>query len=165
LLRIGEAPNDALLISLGHHLLGYNYIGLGEFTLARAELEQTLLAMSDPALRTAATALTESGEELVALLSHLAVPLAQLGYLDQARARRDAAIVEARKLRHAFTLAFALGFSLHIEEAASEAVMLRAEERWLSRRNTAFLFGRRGEPYIGAGALPWWAARQRASRK
>jgi len=113
---------------LGHHLLGYNYIGLGEFTLARAELEQTLPAMSDPALRSAATALTECGDELVVMLSHLAVPLAELGYLDQARARRDAAIVEARKLRHAFTLAFALGFSLHIEEAASEAVMLRAEE-------------------------------------
>jgi class 3 adenylate cyclase/predicted ATPase len=126
-LRIGEACNDALLISMGHHLLGYNYIGLSQFTLARAELERTLLANSDPALRSAATALTDV-DELVVTLSHLAAPLAQLGYLDQARARRDAAIVEARKLRHAFTLAFALGFSLHIEEAASEAVMLRAEE-------------------------------------
>jgi len=124
LLRIGEAPSDAL----GHHLLGYNYIGLGEFTLARAELERTLLAMSDPALRSAATALAENSDELVVTLSHLAMPLAQLGYLDQARARRDAAIVEARKLRHAFNLAFALGWSVFIEEAASEPVMLRAEE-------------------------------------
>jgi class 3 adenylate cyclase/predicted ATPase len=130
LLRIGEARNDALLISLGHHLLGYNYIGLGEFTLARAELEQTLRAEdADPALRSAANAMTEHVcDEFVALLSHLAVPLAQLGYLDQARARQDAAIQEARRLAHAFTLAFALGWSLHIEEAASEAVMLRAEE-------------------------------------
>jgi predicted ATPase len=84
--------------------------------------------MSDSTLRSAATELTESGDELVVLLSHLAAPLAQLGYLDQARARRDAAIVEARKLRHAFTLAFALGMCVFIEEAASEAVMLRAEE-------------------------------------
>jgi predicted ATPase len=129
-LQIGEARNDALLISLGHHLLGYNYIGLGEFTLARAELEQTLRAEdADPALRSAANAMTEHVcDEFVALLSHLAVPLAQLGYLDQARARQDAAIQEARRLAHAFTLAFALGWSLHIEEAASEAVMLRAEE-------------------------------------
>ena len=77
ILRIGEARNDALLISLGHHLLGYNYIFLGEFTLARAKLEQTLRAEdADPALRSAATALTgEYCDELVALLSHLAVPL------------------------------------------------------------------------------------------
>jgi len=88
ILRIGEASNDALLVSLGHHLLGYNYTALGEFTLARAELEQTLIALVDPVLRSAATALTGSGEELVVTLVHLAFPLARLGYLDQARARR-----------------------------------------------------------------------------
>src|SRR4029077_7961430 len=53
MVRIGEARND--VISMGHHLLGYNYIFLGEFTLARAELEQKLLALSDPALRSDAT--------------------------------------------------------------------------------------------------------------
>jgi len=87
-LRIGEARNDAVLIYLGHHLLGYNYILLGEFTLARAELEQKLLALSDPAVRSDATG---GVDQLVATLVHLAQPLAQLGYLDQARARRDAA--------------------------------------------------------------------------
>jgi predicted ATPase len=127
-LRIGEARNDAVLISLGHHLLGYNYIFLGEFTLARAELEQNLLALSDPALRSAATVTAHVGDELVATLVHLAQPLAQLGYLDQGRARLDAGIEEARKLAHAFSLAFALYWSVYIEEAASEAVMLRAEE-------------------------------------
>jgi predicted ATPase len=128
MLRIGEARNDALLISHGHHMLGYNYICLGEFTLARAKLEQKLLAMSDPALRNAATALAENADQLVVTLGHLALPLAQLGYLDQAHARRDAAIVEACKPAQAFTLAFALGLSVFIEVAASEAVMLRAEE-------------------------------------
>jgi predicted ATPase len=126
-LRIGEARYDALLISTGHHLLGYNYISLGEFTLARAELEQKLIAVSDPALRSAATALADA-DQLVVTLVHLALPLAQLGYLDQARARQDAAIEEARKLAHAFTLAFALGFGVFIEEFGSEAMMLRAEE-------------------------------------
>ena len=128
ILRIGEASNDALLVSLGHHLLGYNYTALGEFTLARAELEQTLIALVDPVLRSAATALTGSGEELVVTLVHLAFPLARLGYLDQARARREAAIVEARQLAHPFTLAFALGFGLLSEDVASQAVMLQAEE-------------------------------------
>jgi len=54
--------------------------------------------------------------------------LARLGYLDQARARREAAIVEARQLAHPFTLAFALGFGLLSEDVASQAVMLQAEE-------------------------------------
>jgi hypothetical protein len=80
-LRIGEARNDALLISHGHHHLGYNYRHLGEFTLARAELEQTLLAMSDPALRNASTAATENADQLVVTLAHLAQSLAPLGYL------------------------------------------------------------------------------------
>ena len=124
-LRIGEARHDALLISQGHHLLGYNYITLGEFTLARAELEQKLLALSDPAVRSDATG---GVDQLVATLVHLAHPLARLGYLDQARARQDAAIEEARKLAHAFSLAFALQWSVYVEEAAGEAVMLRAEE-------------------------------------
>src|SRR5262249_16944906 len=48
ILQIGHARNDASLISLGHHFLGYNYIGLGEFVLARAELEQKLVAVFDP---------------------------------------------------------------------------------------------------------------------
>ena len=124
-LRIGEARSDALLISMGHHLLGYNYILLGEFTLARAELEQKLFALSDPAVRSDATG---GVDQLVATLVHLAHPLARLGYLDQARARQDAAIEEARKLAHAFSLAFALQWSVYVEEAAGEAVMLRAEE-------------------------------------
>jgi predicted ATPase len=106
ILRIGDARNDALLISLGHHLLGYNYIGLGEFTLARAELEQKLVAVFDPALRSAANALMDA-DQLVVTLVHLAWPLVCLGYLDQAHARREAAIAEARRLGHAFTLAFA----------------------------------------------------------
>jgi predicted ATPase len=127
ILRIGETSNDALLVSLGHHLLGYNYTGLGEFTLARAELEQKLVAVFDPALRGAATALADA-DQLVVTLVHLAWLLVRLGYLDQARARREAAIAEARQLAHAFTLAFALGFGLFSEDVASQAVMLRAEE-------------------------------------
>jgi hypothetical protein len=80
--------------------------------------------------------------------------LAQLGYLDQARARQDAGIEEARKLAHAFSLAFALWWSGYVEEAASEAVMLRAEELLTIARNTASRGLRRWDPYIGAGAWP-----------
>jgi class 3 adenylate cyclase len=126
-LRIGEARNDALMISMGHHLLGYNYTCLGEFSLARAELERTLAAMSDAALRSTATALMDA-DQLVVTLAHLEMPLARLGYPDQARARREAALLEARQLAHSFTLAFALGFGLYSEEEGPQSMMLRAEE-------------------------------------
>jgi hypothetical protein len=130
ILQIGHARNDASLISLGHHFLGYNYIGLGEFVLARAELEQKLVAVFDPALRSAATELTDA-DQLVVTLVHLAWPLACLGYLHQARARREAAIAEARRLGHAFTLALALAFAAGWGFYGGEelqAEMLRAEE-------------------------------------
>jgi predicted ATPase len=126
-LRIGEASNDALLISIGHHLLGYSYTCLGEFSLARAQLERTLAAMLDAALRSTATALMDA-DQLVVTLAHLEMPLARLGYPDQARARREATLVEARQLAHSFTLAFALGWSLFSEEAGSQSMMVRAEE-------------------------------------
>ena len=122
-MRIGQARNDSLLISLGHHLLGYNYISLGEFTLARAELEQILVALFDPALRRAATELTDA-DQLVVTLVHLTWPLVCLGYLHQAHARREAAIAEARRLGHPFTLAFALGWGLYTAEASHAAYFL-----------------------------------------
>jgi hypothetical protein len=85
----------------------------------------------DPALRSAATALTDA-DQLVVTLAHLAWPLACLGYLHQARARREAAIAEARLLGHAFTLAFALAFAagwgLYGAEEALQAETLWAEE-------------------------------------
>jgi predicted ATPase len=88
----------------------------------------------------AATAQTDV-DQLVVTLSHLALPLAQLGYLDQARARREAAIEEARKLAHAFTLAFALAVNVYtIEEAASGAAMLRAEELLALTTEQGFAF-------------------------
>jgi predicted ATPase len=79
-------------------------------------------------------------DQLVVTLSHLALPLAQLGYLDQAHARLDAAITEARKLAHAFTLVFALAFSVYIEEAASEAAILQAEELLALTTEQGFAF-------------------------
>ena len=149
ILQIGHARTDALLISLGHHFLGFNYIGLGEFTLARAELEQTLVTVCDPALRSAATALTDA-DQLVVTLVHLALPLVCLGYLDQARARREAAIAEARRLAHAFTLALALGYGLYGVEDASEAAMPWAEELLaLSTEHGFALFKTVGAIYRG----------------
>jgi predicted ATPase len=126
--RLGEARNDVMLISFGHFLVGYSHAVLGELNLARAELEQSL-ALFDPAQRHALQALTGYDTRVMTLM-HLSRTLAWLGYLDQARARRDAALVEARQLAHTFTLACALALGLAGErgERTADARLPLADE-------------------------------------
>ena len=47
------------------------------------------------------------------MLASLALTLAYLGYIDQARSRMDEALSEARRLRHAHTLADVLCYCEH----------------------------------------------------
>jgi hypothetical protein len=42
------------------------------------------------------------------MLGYSSVNVAYLGYLDQARARADEGVLEARRLRHFYTLGFCL---------------------------------------------------------
>jgi predicted ATPase len=139
-LRHGEARDDVFLILLGHHLVGYTHIVLGEFTLARADLEQSL-ALFDLGYRRTLLALTGTEEHVIIPL-HLSRPLALLGYLDQARQRRKAALVEARRLAHAFTLAFALWCDLVSEagERAADARLVLAEELMALSADHGFAF-------------------------
>jgi hypothetical protein len=63
------------------------------------------------------------------MLAYLALTLAHMGYIDQAKSRMDKALSEARQLRHAHTLANVLGHAnwldwlirsavVHIDESA-----------------------------------------------
>jgi class 3 adenylate cyclase/predicted ATPase len=126
--RLGEARNDLILLWLGRHMVGDTRVSLGEFTLGRADLEQCLVVF-DPGYRRAINALTGADEHVTTLL-HLSKTLACLGYLDQARARREAALVEARRLAHAYTLAVALLMGLYTErgELTADARLPLAEE-------------------------------------
>jgi predicted ATPase len=142
LLCLGEARNDVMLITLGYRIVGFNHLCLGEFTLARAALEQSL-AIFDPGHRRALQALTEVDQHVVALVQ-LSRPLAVLGYLDQARARREAALAEARQLAHAHTVAFALGVGLWCErgERTAAARLLLAEELLALSAEHSFAWGK-----------------------
>ena len=111
--RLGEARNDPVVTSLGHFCIGYNRLILGECTSARTDLEQCL-ALFDFGQRRVLQRLTGFDVRVLALV-HLSRSLASLGYLDQARARREAALIEARQLAHAFTLACTLGLGLATE--------------------------------------------------
>ncbi len=128
LLRLGEAHNDVILTLLGHHIVGDTTSCLGEFALARTDLERSL-ALFDPSHRPALYALSPVDTNVVGQLwlSHV---LACLGYLGQARQRREEALAEARQLAHPYTLAFALYHGLWGErgERVVEARLPLAEE-------------------------------------
>ena len=80
---------------------------LGEFVAARALLERCH-GLADPAHRGGA-GLTE--DPYATMLAIPRLTLAYLGYIDQARSRLNEALSEARRLRHAQTLADVLIFA------------------------------------------------------
>jgi class 3 adenylate cyclase/tetratricopeptide (TPR) repeat protein len=103
---LGKDSGDVAARMLSHQASNYTGMMLGEFTVARENVEQGL-PLFDPADRLFyAEALAY--DPLVALLAISAPSLASLGYLDQAVSRRDTALAEARRLSHPHTLAIAL---------------------------------------------------------
>jgi class 3 adenylate cyclase/tetratricopeptide (TPR) repeat protein len=98
--KIGKARNDVVAQLLGRREQGVTRCYLGEFITARAVLEQCH-ALSEPAHRAIGTA---SSDPYAMMLAQLAVTLAHLGYIDQARVRLNEAISEARRLGPSLTL-------------------------------------------------------------
>ena len=123
---IGKARNDAAALSSGQFSHAYTRFLLGEITLARTLFERCLglgdLAnLADYAAQTPLDSWASrgarpveyrsflaTGSRHVAMLTSLAPTLMYLGYVDQARTWAAEAVSEARKLGHAFTLAYAL---------------------------------------------------------
>ena len=106
LLQRGEDGATEAITAMGHRLSGLVRFYLGEFVVSRAHLEQAL-ARFDPAHRPFYMSF-HNQDHLVTLLHSLSQDLFCLGYLDQARLRSEAAVKEAHKLGHAFSLAVAL---------------------------------------------------------
>ena len=82
------------------------------------------------------------------MLAYLAVTLAYLGYIDQARSRMDEALSEARRLKHAHTLAHVLscesgstGLPARLMVHTEELLALSTEHGfriiWVGHRHTA----------------------------
>jgi predicted ATPase len=100
---------------------------LGEFAASRAHLEQAL-ARFDPAHRPFYMSFHVQ-DPLVPLLNFLSRDLFCLGYLDKARFRSEAAVEEASKLGHAYSLALALISACWVDWAT------RSHEELLARAN------------------------------
>lgn len=127
--KIGESRKDAAAQVLGRRAHGITRCYLGEFVAARALLEQCH-GLADPAYRSIGAGL--SYDPYAAMLGHLAVTLAHLGYIDQARSRLNDALSEARRLKHAHTLALVFGYVTWVESIARSPELQRQAEELLA---------------------------------
>jgi class 3 adenylate cyclase/predicted ATPase len=123
LLQRGEDCADAAITATGRRFTGLTCFHLGEFLAARAHLEQALARM-EPAHRALSFFFQDP---LVPLLNYLSNDLLCLGYLDQSRFRSKAAVEEASKLGHAYSLATAMSEACKVDWAT------RSREELLAR--------------------------------
>jgi len=115
--KIGEAWDDVKARWRGHRANGRTRLYLGDFVEARALLERCH-QLADPSHRVYAL-----------VLADLAWALAFLGYVDQARSRLNEALLGARGLRHAQTMADVLVMASAVELlTGSPEVERHAEE-------------------------------------
>jgi predicted ATPase len=104
--NIGEARRDEATQLLSLYLRAQSCFHLGELVSARA-LRERCRGLSDPAHRAACAAVTVE-DPLIVNRAWLGATLAMLGYIDQARADMDAALSDAHRLGHAYTIAWVL---------------------------------------------------------
>jgi tetratricopeptide (TPR) repeat protein len=115
--KIGQARNDVAASLLSRLLKGITLFTLGDFTTARARFEQAH-GLGDRSHRTVCRAFMAEDPHAVNLV-HLAMTLIYLGYIDLGRARLNEALLEARGLDHAYTLAWVLNFMCEAAWAVS----------------------------------------------
>jgi len=113
LLRLSGQRNDLASLVLGHFSSGRTLMSTGRFAISRSHLEAGL-ALYNPILHSSLVDHAAHRPE-VHSQAELGIVLFCLGYPDQALARSNEAIGEARRLAHPPTLALslALGTVLH----------------------------------------------------
>jgi class 3 adenylate cyclase/predicted ATPase len=112
LLRLSHQRNDSGGLVLGHHSSGRNLMVAGRLASSRSHLE-AVLALYDPISHRSLVHQAGTHPQ-VASQAIFGTVLFLLGYPDQALARSNAAIDEARRLGHPPSLATNLGFGLRL---------------------------------------------------
>ena len=106
LLRLSRRRNDSAGLVLGHTSCGTYLMHAGCFASSRSHLEE-VLALYDPILHR--SLMYQAGyDPRVLIQAHSGIVLLCLGFPDQALARTNTAIAEARKLAHLPSLALSL---------------------------------------------------------
>jgi predicted ATPase len=108
-LNLAQQAGDPLLVARGHWHLGFVFFGLGEYTSARAHLEQ-MIAFYEPQHHHPLVFLSGIDAGLSAL-AYDACCLWCLGYPEQALSRSQDTLALARELDHPFTLGDVLCFA------------------------------------------------------
>ncbi|MGY3037703.1 putative ATPase/class 3 adenylate cyclase [Bradyrhizobium sp. USDA 4354] len=106
LLRRAQEQNDAAAETIGNRIVGTGELLRGELVAARAHLERTL-ALYDPSAHRS-LAFLFAQDPRVAALSVMSWGLFALGYPEQAQARSEEALTDAKELSHRNTLGYAL---------------------------------------------------------
>jgi predicted ATPase len=144
-LELGKARNDPVVKSTACFNSAAAWLYRGDFAAARAYAEQ-VLQLYDTAHSSQYAMI--SPQDPQSALIFLSCALSCLGHLDQARLRRDEALVKARQRAHPNTLALVLAFAWsHDDGVQTEPTLLleRAEELHA-------LCAEHGFPYFGAVA-------------
>ncbi len=153
---IGKERNDVAAELVGRWANGRTRLFLGDLAGAR-ELLERCGGLADPRHRGGAS----SADPYAMMLAYLAWTLAILGHLDQAQARLNEALSEARQRKHAHTLADVLLSAGTIDAMIGAGEMPRYGEELLtlaSERglplNLAWAHVYRGASLAGSGHAP-----------
>jgi TOMM system kinase/cyclase fusion protein len=127
LLTLAQRVQEEELLLVAHSVLGDTLIWLGEFTVARAHLEQGIALYNPQQYRS--HAFLYGYDSGVHCLAFGAWALWYLGYPDHALRRIHEALTLAQELSHPFSFAFALAFAawLHQLRREGQAAQERAE--------------------------------------
>jgi predicted ATPase len=151
-LSLAQQVGDPLLVAVDHWHLGYTSFGLGDFTAARAHLEQVISFYHPQKHHHALVSLRGSDIGLSAL-AYDACCLWCLGYPEQALNRSQEALDLARELGHPFSLADVLCYGGCVfSRLRRDAQSLRdhgQELRRLSREMGFASFAPTGTCYLG----------------
>jgi class 3 adenylate cyclase len=127
--QLGDMLDDVSARSAACRVSGFTGLFLGDFTASRVYLERSLALCNPAELRLSGDLATL--EMLIATLGPLSWALACGGHLDQAQSRCDAALVDARRMSHAHTLAIALWWAWGVgwfARSQPSGLLLHADE-------------------------------------
>jgi predicted ATPase len=109
-LSLAQRAKDPLHVALGHRHLGCILFRLGEYTTARAHLEQ-MISFYEPQQHHRSLVFLRGSDAGTSALAYDACCLWCLGYPDQALKQSQEALALARELGHPFSLADVLCFA------------------------------------------------------
>jgi predicted ATPase len=122
LLRLSQERNDSAGLILGHHSSGRTLFFRGRFASSRSHQEEAL-TLYESISQGSLPGQAGFGPR-VGVLGYLGLALFCLGFPDQALARSDAAIAEARRLAHPPSLAVSLALGARLLSLVGDNAVL-----------------------------------------